>query len=168
MVTATNEVECKCGCGRTFEPKKLGSVYIRGHNSRGNQHALGRVRSPETRAKMSAAQKQRQGPAIKRFWKLINKDGPVNDLKPELGQCWLWTGALSWNGYGQFENSKAHVFSYEYHVGPVPKGKELDHLCRTRNCANYNHLEAVTHKVNVKRAYAAQRLEDPWSDSSTW
>lgn len=45
----------------------------------------------------------------------------------------------------------AHRVAYELFVGPIPDGLELDHLCRVRNCINPDHLEAVTHQVNVER-----------------
>ena len=59
--------------------------------------------------------------------------------EPNTG-CYLWTGALSTDGYGQFwANGRlrnAHIVSYELVKGPVPDGKELDHLCRMRCCVN--------------------------------
>jgi hypothetical protein len=45
---------------------------------------------------------------------------------------------------------------YEQLVGPVPEGFELDHKCRNRNCVNvYEHLEVVTHQVNILRGMDA-------------
>lgn len=70
--------------------------------------------------------------------------------------CWLWTGAKS-DGYGSFglEASSvtigAHVWAYNYCIGLVPTGLELDHLCRNRACVNPQHLEPVTHQVNIQR-----------------
>ncbi|MDP2917085.1 MAG: HNH endonuclease signature motif containing protein [Dehalococcoidia bacterium] len=56
----------------------------------------------------------------------------------------------------------AHKFAYETLVGPVPEGKELDHLCRNPPCVNPAHLEPVTHQENDIRGIAgtvsAQRL----------
>ena len=70
-------------------------------------------------------------------------------------RCWVWTGAgSSVNGYGQFWLGRLlapHIWAYESLVGPVPDGLELDHLCRNRRCVNPEHLEAVTHQVNVLR-----------------
>lgn len=41
--------------------------------------------------------------------------------------------------------------------GPLPPGLELDHLCRNKSCVRPDHLEAVTHRENMRRAYAAER-----------
>lgn len=78
------------------------------------------------------------------------------------GGCWLWTGSLSADGYGVMlrrgpgRSNYAHRFAYETFVGPVPEGLELDHLCRVRACVNVEHLEAVTHVENLKRARMAR------------
>ncbi|MGZ6854085.1 MAG: HNH endonuclease [Mycobacteriaceae bacterium] len=37
-------------------------------------------------------------------------------------------------------------------VGPIPRGLELDHLCRNRRCVNPDHLEPVSHRENCHRA----------------
>ena len=69
--------------------------------------------------------------------------------------CWIWLGAIQSKGYGNFTlNGRSvlpHRFAYEQERGPIPKGKELDHLCRVRCCVNPAHLEAVEHRVNVQR-----------------
>ncbi len=67
--------------------------------------------------------------------------------------CWLWTGALNSNGYGMGATGvSAHRLAYEWMVGPIPYGRDLDHLCRNRACVNPHHLEPVTRSVNVLRA----------------
>lgn len=69
--------------------------------------------------------------------------------------CWEWTGAKNWVGYGQFRFNKkfglAHRFSYELFKEEIPDNLEIDHLCRNRLCVNPDHLEAVTHKINMNR-----------------
>lgn len=85
-----------------------------------------------------------------RFWAYVVKEGPV--MKESLGRCWIWIGAIFKDkGYGQFQNRSAHSFSYQLHNGPVPSGKQLDHLCRIRCCVNPHHLEPVTIRENLAR-----------------
>lgn len=73
--------------------------------------------------------------------------------------CWHWVGAKSAEGYGKMclwqggiqKAYKAHRIGYEYLVGLVPEGMELDHICRNRLCVNPAHLEVVPHRVNTLR-----------------
>lgn len=74
----------------------------------------------------------------------------------EDGACWPWLGSQNDKGYGsaciQGRCGRAHRLIYEFLVGPVPQGLELDHLCRNRLCVNPAHMEPVTHRENVRRA----------------
>ena len=68
--------------------------------------------------------------------------------------CWLWRGALA-HGYGRFRVEGrlvgAHRYAYEFCVGPIPDGLQIDHLCRVRHCVNPDHMEPVTQRVNILR-----------------
>jgi hypothetical protein len=81
-----------------------------------------------------------------RFWEKVEK----------TDTCWLWTGGTS-SGYGRILRSGqrsmvyAHRWSYEFHVGPIPDGLVIDHLCRVRHCVNPDHLEPVTWRENIDR-----------------
>lgn len=97
-------------------------------------------------------------PMAERLWPKIDKNGPVPEYAPELGPCWIWTGACSASGYGHLgagghdgKTILAHVVVYEQCVGPIPDGLELDHLCRVRRCCRPDHVEPVSHQINVLR-----------------
>lgn len=88
---------------------------------------------------------------------------PRNTLEESLvekidftrGECWEWTGGRQHDGYGWVWTGArpgyAHRVVYEWLVGPVPEGLELDHLCRNRTCVNPDHLEPVTRRENILR-----------------
>jgi HNH endonuclease len=89
---------------------------------------------------------RRTKPIPDRFWAKVSM----------AGDCWQWTGAILRNGYGYFGITPhqcvlAHRWSYQFMVGDIPTGLELDHLCRNRACVNPDHLEPVSHRVNVAR-----------------
>jgi hypothetical protein len=98
--------------------------------------------------------------SAERFWAKVS-EGP--------GDCWTWTATLDRKGYGQFpgaaqgESTQAHRWAYEFLVGEIPAGLELDHVCHTqsdctagslcphRRCVNPYHMEPVTHAENIRR-----------------
>lgn len=85
---------------------------------------------------------------IKRFMENVTK------VDAETG-CWLWQGARTEKGYGQFtigsERVRAHRMSYELFRGPLPEDTEVDHVCRNPSCVNPAHLQAVTTRENARR-----------------
>jgi hypothetical protein len=95
------------------------------------------------------------------FWSKVTPD--------ETG-CWIWTGAISRRGYGQFavnqRTKSTHRLAYTVLAGEIPNGLQIDHLCHNpsecqpviaseckhRACCNPDHLEPVTSRVNIRRA----------------
>ena len=86
---------------------------------------------------------------------MIERFADKIELGPEIDSCWNWTAHKDKGGYGKFKlNGKtvsSHRLSYELYKGSIPKGLQIDHLCRNRGCCNPDHLEAVTGKENVRR-----------------
>jgi len=101
-----------------------------------------------------------------RFLLHVDFDGPVSEYNPELGSCYLWTGAVNPAGYGRFRIKDKTVQAHNFAYGVIPEGRELDHLCRVHACVRRDHLEAVPHKINLLRgispaAYHAQAQHCP-------
>jgi hypothetical protein len=98
-----------------------------------------------------------------RFWEKVDKNGPVPECRPDLGPCWVWTGATA-EGYGVItvdgHLEKAHILTFTWAKGDISEGWERDHLCRVRNCVRPDHLEAVTGRENQHRG------ESPWGQNS--
>lgn len=81
-----------------------------------------------------------------RFWSKVDKSG----------DCWLWTGSLTHNGYGRFAATKrkgvrSHRYAYEVTYGAIPEGHQVDHLCHVPACVRPDHLEAVLGGENTRR-----------------
>jgi hypothetical protein len=74
--------------------------------------------------------------------------------------CWIWQGTPAKTGYGRMSVGDrlqyVHRLSYEQHVGPVPDGLTIDHLCRVRLCCNPEHLEPATREENTRRENAVR------------
>jgi hypothetical protein len=87
---------------------------------------------------------------------------PLQPVLPRLvdrmeidGDCWLYTGNRTSDGYGHMsfndQVQPVHRLAYEELVEPIPHGLVLDHLCRRPPCFNPDHLEPVTHQINLLR-----------------
>lgn len=83
------------------------------------------------------------------FWNKVKK----------TDTCWLWTGALDSSGYGnvQIKNKMLKAHRVSYGIDKIPKGLQLDHLCRVRHCVRPEHLEPVTQAENLKRGVHYQK-----------
>lgn len=82
-----------------------------------------------------------------RLFEKVRRDGPVADLRPDLGLCWPWTGATDSRGYGLVRIAgrlhRAHRVAYALTVGPVKPGLPLKQFaCTTAGCCNPGHYRA--------------------------
>lgn len=104
-----------------------------------------------------------------RFWKRVDR---------VEGDCWLWTGGQSVNGYGSCldylaetpRTTYAHRLSWRIHRGEIPEGLQIDHLCRNKLCVNPDHLEPVTQSENLKRRSAKVQCKSghPFTAENTY
>lgn len=83
-----------------------------------------------------------------RFWRSVDTSG----------DCWMWTGAKSFSGYGHLTSNNrrvlAHRVSYEINVSPIPDGMVICHSCDVPSCVNPAHLFVGT---------VADNNRDMWS-----
>ena len=99
---------------------------------------------------------------LERFWKRVDKNGPIPLYRPDLGPCWIWKGSVNEIGYGKLHIDKKlwrpHRFTWIQENGEIPKPFILDHLCRVRNCVNPMHLDLVTNKENILRGFSTSAM----------
>lgn len=87
----------------------------------------------------------------------------VQQRSPE--ECWLWTAAVTGNGYGHFAVGprigrrfiRAHRFAWKLFRGEIPNGLHVLHRCDNRLCCNPSHLFLGTNVDNVADKVAKNR-----------
>lgn len=95
---------------------------------------------------------------------------------PPSDECAVWDGANNGRGYGYFEyveNGKcikkyAHRYSYEYHVGDIPEGLDIDHICGNPSCFNPKHLRTATRGQNAQNRWNTSKSSTGWRGVSTY
>lgn len=148
--TRTPEIRAKLSAARKGKPSHLHSDETKRKMSAAQKgHAV----SEQTKARISAAKLANRPTLEERFWRQVDKNGPIPPHAPELGPCWIWTGQLNRYGYGDFHprhNFKklAHRYAWSLVNGPIPEGLILCHHCDTPACARPDHCWPGTHKEN--------------------
>ncbi len=112
---------------------------------------------------------------VERFWRFVNKDGPV--VRPELGPCWVWKGVMNLKGKegrearahrgvygivaihkdGKRTRMHAHRFAWIITNGEIPEGLFACHKCDNPECVRPEHLFLGTPKANTRDAIAKGR-----------
>jgi hypothetical protein len=127
---------CRCGCGQST------GYYTKTQNSRG-------YKKGDPVPYLNGHEIASRPPRLEGRY----------DVDAETG-CWLWRGTKNPHGYGRIMIRQrwypAHRVYYEHHVGPIPAGLVIDHLCRVHNCVNPGHLEPVTPAENTRRGQLAK------------
>jgi hypothetical protein len=100
-------------------------------------------------------------PVEQRFWSKVDKSGPI--IRPDLGPCWLWTGATDDHGYGKFREHgkavKASRVAMRLSGMPLDDAKEACHKCDNPPCVNPEHIFSGTHLDNMLDMHAKGRRE---------
>jgi hypothetical protein len=127
---------------------------------------------PKHDATMSVSNLTNKGNALprlgrtreQRFWEKVRRvDGDG---------CWEWTAGVDGAGYPQLFNApgkkplRAHRFSYEINVGPIPEGMYVCHNCDNPRCVRPDHLFIGTHQDNIRDAKEKGRMRGPRGGAS--
>ena len=94
-----------------------------------------------------------------RFETRIDRNGPIPEHCPEIGNCWVWTGSTG-KGYGQFVSpvgTMAHRYAWFRENGPIPDGISVCHRCDNPRCVRVDHLWLGTPGDNNRDCWAKGR-----------
>lgn len=97
---------------------------------------------------------------LARFWAKVNKDGPVPAHCPEIGQCWLWSGAKR-GRYGCVWVLLTRRYEYPHRVVLLIRNGHWPecalHRCDNTMCVRPEHLFEGTQRENVADMHTKKR-----------
>lgn len=113
-------------------------------------------------AQLAAAGHFARAPLIDRFFRFVGGKQPNG--------CILWMGATDKDGYGAFDNTKAHRVAYDLFVGGLDPELLVCHSCDNPPCINPVHLFQGTELDNAEDMVSKGRSHggsDHWSAKLT-
>ncbi len=89
------------------------------------------------------------------FWAKVDKNGPIPQHMPELGNCWLWTGYKLKDGYGRFWDRGKLLLAHRFAYGDSEVF--VLHHCDNPSCVRRSHLFEGTTTDNMHDMRAKMR-----------
>lgn len=103
-------------------------------------------------------------PLKDKFWEKVDKNGPVPEHCPELGQCWIWIAHKNRDGYGVLGQIYAHRAAWLLEKGELSSHKVL-HRCDNRACVRFAHLFEGSQRDNVEDMERKKRAFHPCGEA---
>lgn len=101
---------------------------------------------------------------LNRFWKFVNKNGPIPAHVSGIGNCWEWDGRTLHNYGSMFfdgKNHYSHRVSWKIHYGEIPTGMKVCHKCDNTRCVRPDHLFTGTQGENIADKVRKGRQSSP-------